>query len=76
MQRAAISIPSNIAEGYKRQGTKEYLYFLGIAEGSAAELETQIFIAKELYKNLETENSEKLIVEIQKILYAIRKKLS
>lgn len=41
MQRSAISIPSNIAEGYNRNSKKEYAHFLGIALGSAAELETQ-----------------------------------
>ncbi len=40
MRRAAISIPSNIAEGYKRKNLKEYIQFLSIAEASAAELET------------------------------------
>jgi len=44
MQRTAISIPSNIAEGFVRQYTKEYMQFLYIALGSCAELETQLFI--------------------------------
>ena len=41
MQRASISIPSNIAEGYNRKSRKEYVQFLSIALGSTAELETQ-----------------------------------
>ena len=46
IQRTAISIPSNIAEGFVRQHTKEYQQFCYIALGSRAELETQIIIAK------------------------------
>ena len=45
MRRAAVSIPSNIAEGANRKTTKEYIQFLYIALGSAAELETQLIIA-------------------------------
>ena len=48
MRRASVSIPSNIAEGFKRSHTREYKQFLHIALGSAAELETQLMIAKEL----------------------------
>lgn len=48
VRRSAISIPSNIAEGFKRYHNKEYSQFLHIALGSAAELETQLIIAKEL----------------------------
>lgn len=48
MRRSAVSIPSNIAEGFKRFHSKEYMQFLHIALGSAAELETQIIISKEL----------------------------
>lgn len=48
MRRAAISIPSNVAEGFKRYHNKEYRQFLYITLGSCAELETQVTIAKEL----------------------------
>ena len=48
MQRAAVSIPSNIAEGFRRRYNKEFKQFLHIALGSSAELETQIIISKEL----------------------------
>jgi four helix bundle protein len=45
MQKAAVSIPSNIAEGFARQHTREYRQFCYIALGSCAELETQLIIA-------------------------------
>ena len=48
MQRAAISIPSNIAEGFRRYHNKEYIQFLYTALGSSAELETQILISVDL----------------------------
>ena len=48
MRRAAVSIPSNIAEGFNRFGNKEYRQFLHIALGSCAELETQIELSCEL----------------------------
>ena len=48
MRRAAVSIPSNIAEGFKRFHAKEYSQFLHITLGSAAELETETIIARKL----------------------------
>ncbi len=48
MKRSAVSIPSNIAEGFRRRYDREQKQFLNIALGSCAELETQIVIAKEL----------------------------
>ena len=49
MDRSAVSIPSNIAEGYGRATTKDYLHFLCIARGSAYELETQLVLAQDLW---------------------------
>ena len=63
MQRAAVSAPSNIAEGFRRYHNKEYKQFLHIVLGSCTELETQITIAKEIgyiKENLEAEALEKL----------------
>lgn len=48
MQRAAVSIPSNIAEGNARQGRRDYARFIAIASGSVAELQTQLLLAQDL----------------------------
>ena len=76
MQRSAVSIPSNIAEGHKRGTRKDYSQFLKIALGSAAELETQILLVEDIYKPLEVKKFIDLVIEVQKILTVIIKKLS
>ena len=48
IQRAAVSITSNIAEGYARRGNKEFVKFLWIAKGSAAEIQSQLYVARAL----------------------------
>jgi four helix bundle protein len=48
IRRAAISIPSNISEGAGRNSSKEFIHFLGIANGSAYELQTQLIISNKL----------------------------
>jgi four helix bundle protein len=75
MRRAAISIPSNIAEGYKRGHRAEYIQFLKIAEASAAELETQLILAEQLYNYCETTNANSLLNEVQRLLFSIVRKL-
>ncbi len=78
IKRAAISIPSNIAEGRLRRSDKEFRQFLFNAYGSGAELETQIEIAKNLFKNknLDYNKVDLLLVEIMKMLNKIINSLS
>ena len=78
MRRAAVSVPSNIAEGQARQGTREFLQFLSHASGSLAELETQLLLSTELgyCGKLEIETAMGEIGEIQKMVAAIRGKLA
>ena len=57
MRRAAVSIPSNIAEGFRRLHNKEYKQFLHVSSGSCAELETQLTISKELTYITETDEA-------------------
>lgn len=76
MRRCAVSVPSNIAEGYKRRNLGEYIQFLSVADASAAELETQIIIAKELYSKLDFGRAESLLEEVQKMLITMIKKLN
>ena len=76
MRRSAVSIPSNIAEGHKRGTRKDYRQFLLIALGSSAELETQLILCSRIYKDLEFKEINDLILEIQKILSVIIKKLN
>ncbi len=75
IQRAAVSIPSNIAEGQQRNNLKEYIQFLSIASGSVAELETQIIIAKRIYSKFDYFQVNSLIIEIQKMLNVLIRKL-
>ena len=60
MRRSAISVPSNVAEGFRRHHNKEYRQFLHVSLGSCAELETQVTIAKELQYIQEAKESELL----------------
>lgn len=70
MRRAAVSVPSNIAEGTMRGTRKDYKHFVHTAFGSSAELETQIEIVKKLayVKQFETERLEEILKEVMKML--------
>ncbi|MEK9175227.1 MAG: four helix bundle protein [Patescibacteria group bacterium] len=74
LRRAAVSIPSNIAEGSKRNTSKDQHQFYAIAYGSGAEIETQLEISKELFPQLE----DKIIIlgndisEIMRMLNKLR----
>lgn len=77
IRRSAVSVPSNIAEGYGRQYKKEYIQFLHIALGSLRELDTQLIIAKQVKltneKLLDKVISE--VEEMQKIMVATLNKM-
>lgn len=78
MRRAAVSVPSNIAEGQARHGTREFLQFLSHAGGSLAELETQLLLSVDLgyCKPSAADSILGAIAEMQRMLAAIKQKLA
>ena len=78
LRRAAVSVPSNIAEGYGRNATKEYARFLNIARGSNNEVETQLLLSVRLGFVTEQTigNAMQLCDEIGKMITALIKKLT
>src|SRR5947208_15695326 len=78
MCRAAVSIPSNIAEGQARHTTGEFIQFISHAEGSTAELETQLSLSIELGFTVkeQTTNEFTLLDDIRRMLNGLRRKLS
>lgn len=77
MRRAAVSIPSNIAEGSERKSAKSFIHFLRIANGSLAELETQLIISNKLKFITTAKESEyqKHIISLKKRIYSLVKYL-
>lgn len=75
MKRSSVSVPSNIAEGYRRNNRGEYLHFLGIAPGSVAKLETQLTLTQDLFGK-DTAELLRTVDEIQRMLIVLRRKLN
>jgi four helix bundle protein len=75
MRRAAVSIPSNIAEGQARHTTGEFIQFLSHSEGSVAELDTQFILSIELCAASAAEPAFELIGELRRMLSALRRRL-
>lgn len=73
MRRAAISIPSNIAEGAARSGDREFAHFLNIARGSLSELETQLLIATDLGYIKNTDPAFELIDLVSRLVTGLHK---
>ena len=71
LRRSAVSIPSNIAEGAARNSHKEFIQFLFIAAGSAAEAETQLLIAQELRFSAGIEQALQTLMTVKKMLHGL-----
>lgn len=67
IRRAAVSIPSNIAEGKNRKTTKDFLQFLRFSYGSVAEVETQLLLMKDLY-SITSDECDQMVNEVSKML--------
>ena len=76
LRRATVSIPSNIAEGASRKGDKELLYFVNVAIGSIAEIETQLLISIRLKYINEENDIFQSIIEVRKLLLGFRNYLN
>ncbi len=78
LRRAAVSVPSNIAEGQARRTTGEFLQFISNAEGSVAEVDTQLILSVELKfcPVREIAATAELVAELRKMLNALRRRLA
>ncbi|MFZ0638960.1 MAG: four helix bundle protein [Candidatus Acidiferrales bacterium] len=77
MRRAAVSIPSNVAGGQARKSTREFVQFISNAEGSLAELDTQIVLGQELnlINAMESQKTALQIDELRRMLNSLRRRL-
>ncbi len=77
MQRCALSVPSNIAEGRSRHSENDFIYHLNIARGSLAEVETQVILSHRLtfMDDITKQKILLLIAEIRKMLFGLRDSL-
>jgi four helix bundle protein len=75
IQRSAVSIASNIAEGYERETDKEFMRFLYIARGSCSELRTQLIIIQEVYTSIDIPSISEQLDEVYKMINSLIKKI-
>ena len=76
LRRAAVSLPSNIAEGASRASTKDFIRFLNISTGSLAEIETQLVIAERIGYITFKEDLKNNIISIRKMIYRLKQSLN
>ncbi|MFH1440666.1 MAG: four helix bundle protein [Candidatus Omnitrophota bacterium] len=78
LRRSAVSIPTNIVEGFKRKSKKDYAHFINIAEGSLEETKYHIILANDLgyFKEIDFDNLNNICDEIGKMLYSLQRKLT
>lgn len=76
LRRASVSIPSNIAEGKQRKTRNDFLQFLHIADGSCAELETQLLLVKDIYPTFDVREALGILNEVQRMLGAMMSRVS
>jgi four helix bundle protein len=76
IRRAAVSVPSNIAEGAGRSGHREFVQFLSIARGSLSELETQLLIAADLGYVDTRHRAFDLLERVSRLITGLHRKLS
>ncbi len=72
LRRAAVSIPANIAEGAARGYTNDFVRFLGVAQGSLAELETHLVLARELYQIHMDDQLKQRLLSLRRMLIGLR----